>query len=197
MNFLQVVASSSEKRCIAPYFPINWLIIKIIRRSYTENSHKLQLEQIQSDSRVVQFRMYSMFEINVLCSVPILFCPSLSLIVVHALAHRLLSSHRGKYPPSVRKMEWNRWHQNDWNHLQWFPQLCYLSTRPSLLCWLLPPLVPAFLPNYTHRLDASSQSLQCHPGSQVLPKRLRLTGSPVALHKVSQEEKERREEYKE
>lgn len=89
--------------------------------------------------------MYSMFEINVLCSVPILFCPSLSLIVVHTLAHRLLSSHRGKYPPSVRKMEWNRWHQNDWNHLQWFPQLSYLSTRPSLLCWLLlspPPLRP-------------------------------------------------------
>lgn len=89
--------------------------------------------------------MYSMFEINVLCSVPILFCPSLSLIVAHTLAHRLLSSHRGKYPPSVRKMEWNRWHQNDWNHLQWFPQLSYLSTRPSLLCWLLlspPPLRP-------------------------------------------------------
>lgn len=77
----------------------------------------------------------------------------------------------------------------------------FLPDRPSFAdCFSPPPpsaLVPAFLPNYTHRLDASSQSLQCHPGSQVLPKRLRLTGSPVALHKVSQEEKERREEYKE
>ncbi len=148
--------------------------------------------------------MYSTFKINVLCSEPILFCPSLSLIVIHTLAHWLLSPHQGKYPLSVRKMEWNRWHQNDWNHLQWFPQLPYRPTPLSLICWLLlslhqppPLLVPVFLPNYTHRLDASPEPFQCHPGSQVLPKRLRLTGSPMALHKVSQEEKDRREECEE
>lgn len=166
-----------------------------IRFIHTENNHHLQ-HALRHLGYTVQ--MYSMFKINVLCSVPILFCPSLSLIVVHTPAHRLLSSHQGKYPLSERKMEWNRWHQNDWNHLQWFSQLPH-STPLSLIWWLLlsplttlyPCSCPATPIVWMHH---PTQPLQCHPGSLALPKRLTLTGSPMALHKVSQKEKERREE---
>lgn len=127
------------------------------------------------------------------CGHTVLSCTA-SLIVAQTLAHRLLSSHRVIYPLSVQKMEWNRWHQNDWNHLQWFPQLPYLSTPLSL-----PTFLSSTPPPFTrsHRLDSPSQPLQCHPGSLFLPKRLRLTGSPMERHKVSQEEKESREENKE
>lgn len=75
-----------------------------------------------------------------------------------------------------------------------FPVFLPLPSLVHRLLLSLHPTVPAFLPDHTHRLDASSQPFQCHPLSQFLPKRLRLTGSPTALHKVSQEEKERRED---
>lgn len=113
--------------------------------------------------------LYRMFRINVLHSVPILFCPSLSLIVVHTLAHRLLSSHQGKYPLSVRKMEWNRWHQNDWNHLQWFPQLPYLCTPLSLICWLLPSPRPLPRSRFPAQLHPSSE---CTIPASSMPSRL-------------------------
>lgn len=56
----------------------------------------------------------------------------------------------------------------------------------SLICWLLFFFSPIVW-------IQPSLPLQCHPGSQFVPKRLRLTGSPMERHKVSQEEKERRE----
>lgn len=66
-----------------------------------------------------------------------------------------------------------------------------LSLSPSLVDRFLPLYLPApaFSPSYT---QAFSMSV-----SQLLPKRLRLNGSPTAPHKVSQEEKERRENGRE
>lgn len=58
--------------------------------------------------------------------------------------------------------------------------------------FLPPSLSPCSYPT----IHASSEPLHCHPGTQFLPKEPRLTGSPTVLHKVSQEEKDRREENK-
>lgn len=66
-----------------------------------------------------------------------------------------------------------------------------LSLSPSLVDRFLPLYLPApaFSPSYTQAFSM--------PVSQLLPKRLRLSGSPMAPHKVSQEEKERRENGRE
>lgn len=125
-----------------------------------------------------------------------LSCPSLSLIVEHTFAHSLTRLTGENIHCQCEKWSGTdgiRMIETTYNGSHNFP----IFLPHSHSCWRLlsphPLPVPTLLPNYTHRLDASSQPLQCHPGSQALPKRLRLTGSPMALHKVSQEEKKREE----
>lgn len=104
----------------------------------------MQPWHIQSDTWDLKYRRtVGSCKLNTLYPLPIVFCPSPSPVVKHTLAHRLLSSHQGKYPPSVHKMEWNRWHHNDWNHLQCFPQLCHLFfLRSDYYFWLFLSLNP-------------------------------------------------------
>lgn len=112
--------------------------------------------------QIIEFRSTA-FKMNVL------FCPSLSLIIVHTLAHKLLSSHKGKYPLSVWKMEWNRWHQNDWNHLQWFLQLPYISPFLSPCSYPTTPIVWMHHPSLFNAIQAHS-SCQRGPGSLEAPR---------------------------
>lgn len=103
-----------------------------------------------------------------------------------------------------KEKEWNRWHQNDWNHLQWLPQLPLSPshrTPPHLLTtfffsFFLPPPLPST--GFSHRclFNAIPAHNLCQRGSGSLE-------APWSEHKVSQEEKreegggERREDRKE
>lgn len=114
--------------------------------------------------------------------------------IVHRISHaKHLCTHSIRFsklfihfsPPKSggrkkKEKEWNRWHQNDWNHLQWLPQLPLSPshrTPPHLLTTFFFLLFFASSPP----IDwiQPSLPLQCHPGSQFVPKRLRLTGSPM------------------